>query len=479
MPGTSLPDPTLPDPIRPGGTLADVTVPDPGLAGHGPSDPASSLARRIEEGSVRIAIIGLGYVGLPLALAFVATGSSVLGFDTDPAKVEALLQGRSYIRHIPAGTTAAALATGRFEPTADPSRLASADAILICVPTPLSAHREPDLRFVTGTAETIASVLRPGQLVVLESTTWPGTTAEVVRPILEAGGLQAGRDFFLGYSPEREDPGSPGRSAAAIPKVIGADDPVSLQLARALYARIVPETVPVGSAATAEAVKLTENIFRAVNIALVNELKVVFTGMGLDVWEVLRAASTKPFGFMPFWPGPGLGGHCIPIDPFYLAWKARSLDEPTRFIELAGEINTAMPLWVVQRLSDALNQRQAKALNGARILLVGIAYKRNVDDVRESPGLRILELLQARGAVVTYHDPYVPEIPPTRSHPGLTGRASVSLDPASIAAADAVLVVTDHDGIDYPALVRHGRLVLDTRDACRRAGADAPHVIQA
>ncbi|MBF0095474.1 MAG: nucleotide sugar dehydrogenase, partial [Alphaproteobacteria bacterium] len=365
-----------------------------------PGESAADLLRRMRERAARVGVIGLGYVGLPLARAFAGKGFSCLGFDVDPAKVEALNAGRSYIRHIADADIAAMRATGRFEATGDFRRIAEADALLICVPTPLTRHREPDMSFIVGTGEAIAPHLRPAQLVVLESTTYPGTTTEVLRPILERGGLKAGEDIFLAFSPEREDPANPDFTTSTIPKVIGADDDMARSLASALYGAIVERLVPVSSTATAEAVKLTENIFRSVNIALVNELKLIFTRMGIDVWEVIEAAKTKPFGFMPFYPGPGLGGHCIPIDPFYLTWKAREFEVATRFIELAGQINTAMPAYVVDVLAEALGQRFERSLKGSRVLLLGMAYKKNVDDTRESPALKLIELIEKRGAVV-------------------------------------------------------------------------------
>jgi UDP-N-acetyl-D-glucosamine dehydrogenase len=444
-----------------------------------PADHSRALADRIARREATVAVIGLGYVGLPLVKIFVARGFRVLGFDTDASKVAALKAGRSYIRHIPAAEVAAMNATGRFDATADMARLGEPDAILICVPTPLTRHREPDMTYVVATAEAIAARLRPGQLVVLESSTYPGTTEEVVKPILERGGLVSGRDFFLGYSPEREDPGNIDHGTSTIPKVVGADGDAALALTRALYDAVVVGTVPVSSAATAEAVKLTENIFRAVNIALVNELKQIYTPMGIDVWEVIAAAATKPFGFMPFWPGPGLGGHCIPIDPFYLTWKAREHEVATRFIELAGEINTAMPRYVVQRLADALNDRAGRGLKDASVLLIGLAYKKNVDDIRESPALKLIELLEERGARVTFHDPYVAAIPPTRAYGHLAGRKGVALTPATLKAADAVLVVTDHDAIDWKRIGRHARLIIDTRNALRRAGHAGANLVLA
>jgi UDP-N-acetyl-D-glucosamine dehydrogenase len=455
---------------------------DAGLAAPAaaPSETEIDLAlRRFVDRSATIGIIGLGYVGLPLADAICGRGFRVVGFDIDPAKIATLKAGRSYIQHIGESAVRALVDEGRFDPTVDFARLAEVDAILICVPTPLDAHREPDLSYVVATTEAVAAHLRPGQLIVLESTTYPGTTTEVMRPILERGGLVSGRDFFLAYSPEREDPGNGEYQTAGIPKVVGGDGPEALRLAAALYAQFVVRVVPVSSTETAEAVKLTENIFRAVNIALVNELKVVYDAMGVDVWEVIEAARTKPFGFMPFYPGPGLGGHCIPVDPFYLTWKAREFDIATRFIELAGEINRAMPRFVVDRLALALDARARRGLNEADILLVGLAYKKNVDDLRESPSLRLIELIEARGARVAYHDPFIPVIKPTRDHPSLTGRRSVSLDLQNIAAFDAVIIATDHDGIDYAALARAARLVIDTRNACARAGVSGPTIVKA
>ncbi|MFE1602377.1 nucleotide sugar dehydrogenase [Methylobacterium sp. ID0610] len=435
------------------------------------------LDRGLRERRALIGIVGLGYVGLPLALAALRTGFSVLGFDTNPERVAALNRGAGSFHHIPGEALAEALRAGRFAATGDMARLAEPDAVLICVPTPLTRHREPDLSYVEATARAIAAALRPGQLVVLESTTYPGTTAEVMRPILEAGGLAVGRDIFLAYSPEREDPGN-ALSTAEIPKVVGADDPASRRLACALYDALTVATVPVSSAAAAEAVKLTENIFRSVNIALVNELKLVYDAMGIDVWEVIQAAATKPFGFMPFWPGPGLGGHCIPIDPFYLAWKAREFDVPARFIELAGEVNTRMPYHVVERLAAAVD-RTGRPFSGARILVLGLAYKRNIDDTRESPSLRLMRLIEARGASALYHDPLVPVLPPTREHPDLAGRRSQPLDAETLGAVDAVLIATDHDGVDYARVAEHARLIVDTRNVMARHGLSGPGILKA
>ena len=440
---------------------------------------AADLLRRIEDRSCLIGIVGLGYVGLPLALAAAKARFRVLGFDINAARVAQLNRGESFVRHIPTEAINAAARDGRFAATADFGRLGEPDAILICVPTPLTRQREPDTSFIEATTRAIAARLRPGQLVVLESTTWPGTTRELVKPLLEAGGLASGTDFFLAFSPEREDPGNADYQTSTIPKVVGGEGVDALALAQALYDRLVVRTVPVSSTATAEAVKLTENIFRSVNIALVNELKVIYEPMGIDVWEVIEAAKTKPFGFMPFYPGPGLGGHCVPIDPFYLAWKAREFDTPTRFIELAGEINTAMPHYVVDRLAQALDRLSGRGLREARILVLGVAYKKNIEDTRESPSLRLMELIEARGATALYHDSHVPEIPVTREHPTLTGRLSQPLTPEAVKGYDAVLIATDHDEVDYAALVEHARLVVDTRNACAKAGLSGPTIVKA
>jgi UDP-N-acetyl-D-glucosamine dehydrogenase len=438
-----------------------------------------NLINRAQKRQLLVGIIGMGYVGLPLAAAFGAAGIKVLGFDVDPEKTKSLNNGQSYIKHIDSDQIAALRSSGMLEATSDMSRLSEPDALLICVPTPLTKHLEPDLSYVNKTTETIAAHLRGGQIVILESTTYPGTTKEILKPILEHGGLVVGKDVFLAYSPEREDPGNIDFSTARIPKVVGADDYDSRAVADALYSLIVPNTVVVSSAATAEAVKITENIFRAVNIALVNELKVVFQAMDIDVWEVIDAAKTKPFGFMPFYPGPGLGGHCIPIDPFYLTWKAREYNQHTRFIELAGQINSAMPERVVQVLAEALDHRSKRGLNGASILVLGVAYKKNIDDIRESPSLRLMELLELRGAVTDFYDPFVAKIDELREHPTLRGRVGIAWDPETIAGYDAVLIATDHDIIDYKALVATARLIIDTRNACARAGADLTRVVPA
>jgi UDP-N-acetyl-D-glucosamine dehydrogenase len=430
------------------------------------AQPYDELRRRIADGSARVGIIGLGYVGLPLALSFVEAGFAVLGFDVDPAKIEALGRGESYIKHLDGGRLAAAASGGRFAATSDFSRLAEPDAILICVPTPLTPQREPDMTYVRGTALEVARWLRPGQLVVLESTTYPGTTEELLRGILAGGGLQCGQDFFLAFSPEREDPGRRDFTTTTTPKVVGGVDERSGDLAEALYARVVKRTVRVSSARAAEATKLTENIFRAVNIALVNELKVVFDRMGIDVWEVLDAAATKPFGFMRFDPGPGWGGHCIPLDPFYLAWKAREYGVAPKFIELAGEVNVAMPRYVVEKLVRALNER-GRALKGSRVLVVGLAYKRDIDDPRESPAFEVIEELLDGGAVVAYHDPHIPRAPRMRHWPDLPEMASLPLDEATVACHDAVVIITDHSAVDYGLILRCARLVVDTRGRLR------------
>jgi len=442
------------------------------------TDAAERLKQGLHSRTAVVGIIGLGYVGIPLALTAARAGFKVLGFDIDAPRVDQINRGESFIKHISSELISEAVKGGRFEATADFGRLGEPDAILICVPTPLTKHREPDLSYVENTARAIAPRLRKGQLVVLESTTYPGTTDEVIKPIFEATGLKSGVDFFLAFSPEREDPGNPDFGTKSIPKVVGGDGQAALALAEALYGQLVVKTVPVSSTATAEAVKLTENIFRAVNIALVNELKVVYAAMGIDIWEVIDAAKTKPFGFMPFYPGPGLGGHCIPIDPFYLTWKAREYDIATRFIELAGEINTRMPYHVVNKLAEAID-RNGRAFSGSKILLLGIAYKKNVDDMRESPSLKLIELIEARGAHTDYFDPYVPVIPMTREHAELAGRRSIELNAKTLAEYDAVLIATDHDNVDYRLVVDHAKVVVDTRNVCTRVGIPEGRVIKA
>jgi UDP-N-acetyl-D-glucosamine dehydrogenase len=444
-----------------------------------PASPVDALLAAVGERRASVGIIGLGYVGLPLSLTAAQAGFRVVGFDINEARVSGLNGGETFMKHVPRSMLADVIAAGRFEATADFGRLGELDALLICVPTPLTRHREPDLSFVENTVRTIAKTLRRGQLIVLESTTYPRTTEEVVKPVLEATGLKSGVDFFLAFSPEREDPGNPEFATARIPKVVGGDGPDALRLAEALYGALVVQTVPVSSMAIAEAVKLTENIFRAVNIALVNELKLVYDAMGIDVWEVIEAAKTKPFGYMPFYPGPGLGGHCIPIDPFYLTWKAKEYDITARFIELAGEVNTRMPYHVVDRLAEAVDRRLGKPFSGARVLVLGLAYKKNVDDIRESPSLKLIELIQGRGAICDYHDPFVPTITPTREHPTLTGKRSVALDAATVASYDAVLIATDHDEVPYASVVENAALVVDTRNACARAGVSGVNIVKA
>jgi len=441
--------------------------------------PVDALLARYRERTATVAVVGLGYVGLPLVQALLGAGFKVIGLDIDEGKIEALKQGEVCISHLPAQAFANALEGGRFTPTTEFQDLHEADAILICVPTPLTSHREPDLSFVESTARSILPHLRRGQLIILESTSYPGTTRDVVKPILQQSNMSSGKDFFLAYSPEREDPGNTQFSTKAIPKIVGGDGKDALALADALYGAFVVKTVPVSSLEAAEAVKITENIFRAVNIALVNELKMLYAEMGIDMWEVIEAAKTKPFGFMAFYPGPGLGGHCIPIDPFYLTWKSREYGLTTRFIELAGEINAMMPRYVVSRVVDELNTRMGRGLNKAKALVIGLAYKKNIADCRESPSLRIIELLERHGAVCDVYDPYVPVIPRTREHPHLTGRRSVTLNGEMISGYDVVLIMTDHDAIDYRLLVKHAKIVVDTRNACARVPGVGSNVAKA
>ncbi len=438
---------------------------------------ASLPESRLDAPGVRVAVIGLGYVGLPLALTFCNRGRiHVVGVDVDPAKPAAIREGRSYIKHVDAAGVALAVKEERLEATTDIARVATCDAIVLCLPTPLTPQREPDLSFIESTARAMAPHLRRGQLVSLESTSYPGTTEEVLKPLLEAGsGLRAGVDFSLAFSPERENPGS-ATPTHAIPKLVGGLTARCLQDAAALYGRAFDRVVPVSSTRVAELAKLLENIFRSVNIALVNELKMLCDTMGMDVWEVIAAAATKPFGFMPFQPGPGLGGHCIPIDPFYLTWKARTFDVQTRFIELAGEINTGMPRYVVSRLMDALNER-GLALKGAHILVLGVAYKRDIDDMRESPAVKIIELLRERGALVVYHDPYVPRMPRMRQHH--LEMVSVPLTDTALRGCDAALIATDHSSIDYGRVVELAPMVVDTRNACRAVRSGREKIVRA
>jgi UDP-N-acetyl-D-glucosamine dehydrogenase len=420
------------------------------------------LLRKIESREAVVGIVGLGYVGLPLLLCFAEKGFSVVGLDVDGRKTEALGRGESYIKHISAERIQRALAGGRMKATTDFSVARTCDAVLICVPTPLTKNREPDMSYIVSTCESLAPHMRAGQVYVLESTTYPGTTEEVMIPILEQGGLKADKDFFVAFSPEREDPNRVDFSTQTIPKVVGATSAAGLEVAKTLYGQVIVRMVPVSSPRVAEATKLVENIFRSVNIALVNELKVSFMRMGIDVWEVIDAASTKPFGFMPFYPGPGLGGHCIPIDPFYLTWKAREFGVTTRFIELAGEINTSMPDFVVHRVMEVLNHF-GKPLKGAKILMLGLAYKANVDDDRESPSYHLMEKLEEKGAVVSYNDPHVPVIRPSREFSRYAGRKSVPVG----GGYDLLLVATPHEDYKTMDLVKFGIPIVDTRNVVR------------
>jgi UDP-N-acetyl-D-glucosamine dehydrogenase len=439
--------------------------------------PTEKRPEYFKGAQLKVAIIGCGYVGLPLALRFAEAGHKVTGFDTDPKKVQMLNAGKSYIEHIQQNKIQQYVHSKHFGATSDFSRLSEADAIIICVPTPLNEYREPDLSYVENTAKSIQPHLQKGQLVVLESTTYPGTTEELVLPILEKSGLHSpiaagpehenmAVDFFLAFSPEREDPGNKQYGLAQIPKVVGGANPPSGRAAQALYGQVVARVIPVSSTRAAEMAKLLENIFRCVNIALVNELKLLCQRMGMDVWEVIDAAATKPFGFMPFYPGPGLGGHCIPVDPFYLSWKAREYDFATRFIELAGEVNTAMPYHVVDSIAEALNQHK-KSLKGAKLLVLGVAYKKDVDDLRESPTLKIMEILQKRGADFDYNDPYFPHLHKMR-HYDYSHMKSVPLNGEMLGKYDAVIIATDHSSYDYAAIVDASKLVVDTRNATRR-----------
>jgi UDP-N-acetyl-D-glucosamine dehydrogenase len=453
---------------------AIATAPSNKVETHAVSQPVLSQAKSRFHGTV--GIIGLGYVGLPLAKAFAGAGVKVLGFDVDATKVEKLNAGRSYIKQIPDSSIVGMQEKG-FAATEDFSRLAEADAILICVPTPLTEAREPDLTYVVKSTEAIAKHLRPGQLVILESTTYPTTTRHVVLPILERSGLKAGQDFYLAFSPEREDPGNQTFSVSSIPKVVGGLDERSGDLACQLYSTIVPQVVRVSSPEIAEACKVLENTYRAVNIALVNELKVLYDRMGIDVWEVIDAAKTKPFGFQAFYPGPGLGGHCIPIDPFYLTWVARQYGMSTRFIELAGEVNTSMPAFVVQKVGDVLNEH-GKPIKGSKVAILGMAYKKDIDDPRESPSFELVELLMKKGAAVSYNDPFIPVLPKMRHYPDLHMKSD-ELSPEYLASQDCVLIATDHSAYDYGFIVKHSPVVIDTRNATKNVAGGREKIVKA
>ncbi len=422
----------------------------------------SELVQRIEFKKAIVGVIGLGYVGLPLVKAFSDSGFTTIGFDVDDAKVRMLNSGKSYIRHISPKIIGTLVRDGHFTPTIDFSRMAHCDALIICVPTPLTVNREPDMQYVSGTAEAISKYLRRGQLIVLESTTYPGTTREVVLPVLEAGGLKSGKDFLLAYSPEREDPGRKDFQTIDIPKVVGGMDAGALKAACALYGQAVKTVVPVESCEIAEAGKILENCYRCINIAMINELKIILDRMGIDVWKVIAAAKTKPFGFQAFYPGPGLGGHCIPIDPFYLSWKAKQYDVTARFIELAGELNTAMPYHVISKVAEALND-VGRAIRGSRILVLGLAYKKDVDDLRESPSVVLIEQLKHRGARVDYNDPFIPRTHPQRQHD--LKMKSVALTAANLKRYDLVLIATDHSLYDWRFIAQHARRIVDTRNA--------------
>ena len=439
-------------------------------AGDG-SGEAGKLLAKIESKRAVIGVVGLGYVGLPLVVEFARAGYRVLGFDVSERVVAGLRAGRSHIQDVPSDALAAHIAAGLFEPTTEMGRITECDVVSICVPTPLSKTRDPDVSYVVSATQSVAEAIRPGQLVVLESTTYPGTTRELMQPLLEASGLRVGEDFFLCFSPERVDPGNERWKTRNTPRVIGGITPTCLEVAVALYGRVMDTIVPVSSPEAAELTKLLENTFRSINIALVNEMAQASDRLGVDVWEVIDAAATKPFGFMKFVPGPGIGGHCIPLDPHYLAWKMRTLNYKTRMIELAGEINSEMPHFVVDKVQDALNA-QRKALNGSRILLLGVAYKKDIDDVRESPALDVIKLLEEKGALVDYHDPFVAAL---RDEGELRGRPSVELTDTALRDGDCVVIVTDHTGIDYERVVRLAPLVVDTRNATR--GLNSPNVV--
>jgi UDP-N-acetyl-D-glucosamine dehydrogenase len=436
----------------------------------------SSLEKKIRERKVTVGILGLGYVGLPLAREFANAGVKVLGFDVDETKIKKLNSGKSIIKHIPNSQVKKLVESKLFSATSNMSRLRSVDAILICVPTPLTSNREPDMQYVVGSCETISKYIRAGQLIVLESTTYPGTTRELMKPILEKSGLKAGKAFYMAYSPEREDPGNKDFSTRTIPKVVGGLTDTCRSLACALYEIAIVNTVPVSTLEAAEATKILENVYRCINIAMVNELKMVFERMGIDVWEVINAASTKPFGFNAFYPGPGLGGHCIPIDPFYLTWKARQYGMPTRFIELAGEINTNMPHYVINKTTEALNERR-KSLKGSKVLVLGLAYKKDIDDLRESPSIELIELLKSKGAKVDYNDPYISRTHKQREHNlKMTSR---KLSAKMLGSYDVVLISTDHSDYDYNWIVKNAKLVVDTRNATSKVRTNRSRVVKA
>lgn len=441
------------------------------------TDLVNDLYEGLQRKTATVGVIGLGYVGLPLVHAFIQAGYRTLGFDTDESKVQKLRRGQSYIKHFPSEWISRCMQERKFDATADLQRLSEPDALLICVPTPLNESRDPDLSYVASTARQISKAIRPGQLIVLESTTYPGTTRDVVRPILEQSGLEVGKDIFLAYSPEREDPGNPDFTASRIPKVVGGMDAISLELAEALYSHAVVETIAVSSCEVAEACKILENTYRSVNIAMVNELKQLFTKLGIDIWEVIDAAKTKPFGFQAFYPGPGLGGHCIPIDPFYLSWLARTHGLSTRFIELAGEVNRSMPEYVIQRVMEALNDA-SKPVRGSKIGVLGVAYKKDVDDPRESPAFRLIELLLAAGAEITYNDPHIHHLPKMR-HYNVPPLMSVALTPEWVSAQDCILIATDHSVYDYESIVQHAQLVVDARNATRQVTDGREKIVRA
>ncbi|MEE2906422.1 MAG: nucleotide sugar dehydrogenase [Planctomycetota bacterium] len=441
-----------------------------------PGSPAAVLADRIDRSVATVAVIGMGYVGFPLARALHMAGYRIIGFDIDERKIDMMQRGESYLGHFGEDFFRSLTEGERFAPTSDPDRIADADVVVLCVPTPLGPHREPDLSYVIDSTRLVSERLRPGQLIVLESTTYPGTTRDRMVPILDESGLTCGKDYFVAFSPEREDPGRAGVDTAQIPKLVGGIDPPSTDLAVAFYSNAIEQIHKVSSAEVAEAAKILENVYRAVNIALVNELKVVFDRLGIDVWEVVEAASTKPFGFQPFYPGPGLGGHCIPIDPFYLAWRAKEAGYPTRFIELAGEINSGMPRVVVDRVAESLND-EGIALNGAKVLVSGIAYKPDIDDIRETPAAPIIEMLQDQGAAVSYHDPHCPTFPEMKKHD--LDMASVDLNAEILQTVDCVLIVTDHAAVDYALIGEHARLVVDTRNAMAGVADPKARIIKA